>query len=159
MNNFTTRNICCENLIELVFITSNWRPFIYKMKGIWFHRCMFSICFCNSLTSFKEDFCKFNIGWTGTVEKFKLEQCIKEKAENHFMHNGQVCLKSVTEFGTYIQFSNNQWQRKTKSFHDPNCELRDIQPNDHLQNIVPILSLNYWVDKIGRYHLFLNEWF
>ena len=26
-----------------------------------------------SLTSFKENFCKFNIGWTDTVAKFKLE--------------------------------------------------------------------------------------
>ena len=58
-------------------------------------------------------------------------QCIKEKAENYFMHNEQVCVKYVTEFGTCIQFSNNRRKRKRKSFHDPNCELRNIQSNDH----------------------------
>ena len=31
-------------------------------------------------------------------------QCIKEKAENYFLHNKQVCLISVIEFGTCIQF-------------------------------------------------------
>ena len=75
LNNFTKRNIYCENLIELVFITSNWRPFIYEMKGIWFYRCMFSICFCNSpLTSFKKTFANSILDeLTDTVEKFKLE--------------------------------------------------------------------------------------
>ena len=57
----------------------------------------------------QEDFCKFNIGWTDWHNR-KVQiraiilQCIKEKAENYFLHNKQVCLISVTEFGTCIQF-------------------------------------------------------
>ena len=73
-----------------------------------------------SLTSFKENFCKFNIGWTDWhSRKVQIRaiilQCIKEKAENYFLHNKQVCLISVIEFGTCIQFQT--FDKKEKEHH------------------------------------------